>query len=305
MDCSKSMVSLFLAEPKTNLPPKCMICKVALHSSVFERQLSPQDYERYTRIMLSLLWYKDCMKDNEELVHCGFCSYTEIQVKSFGSQFMFCKHKGCKKVSCLVCLHEVPKLAEDYDADEDDEYEENMEKIEKHFKCAELKESKNIFDKAMENGQQVACPVCGLAGMKDDACTHMTCPDCQTVWCYFCGLAESACDKSEDDDDLDETAAAIYRHNTDWEINPQRCPMYLTALQDIDKSWSNDEHECLEKFHRIRSLKYLHQAYEQLGANVFEQLEKQFGIISTCGFTLDDIKDGDLQLIDYGLLNEI
>jgi hypothetical protein len=30
--------------------------------------------------------------------------------------------------SCLVCLHEVPTLSDNYDEDEDDEYEENMVK---------------------------------------------------------------------------------------------------------------------------------------------------------------------------------
>jgi len=28
--------------------------------------------------------------------------------------------------SCLICLHEVPKLSENYDEDEEDKYEDNM-----------------------------------------------------------------------------------------------------------------------------------------------------------------------------------
>ena len=52
--------------------------------------------------------------------------------------------------------------------------------------------------------------------------------------------------------------------------------MYLTNICDIDQSWPEDEDECLEYFHRIRSLKYLRQAYEQLGPEIIEQLNEQF-----------------------------
>jgi hypothetical protein len=80
--------------------------------------------------------------------------------------------------------------------------------------------------------------------------------------------------------------------------------MYLTHIHDIDENWPDDDDICLEFFHRIRSLKYLRQAYEQLGLAVFQQLDKQFGIISACGFSLDDIKHANLRLINYGLCNK-
>jgi len=58
---------------------------------------------------------------------------------------MFCKHKDCRKTlvieytkkfnflifmfsSCLICLHEVPILEENYDEDDDEEYEDNIVK---------------------------------------------------------------------------------------------------------------------------------------------------------------------------------
>jgi hypothetical protein len=46
----------------------------------------------------------------------------------------------------------------------------------------------------------------------------MSCPECQTYWCYFCGLKESDCDKSGSN----EEASSIYQHNTDWSTNPKR-----------------------------------------------------------------------------------
>jgi hypothetical protein len=76
--------------------------------------------------------------------------------------------------------------------------------------------------------------------------------------------------------------------------------MYLTSICEIDESWPDEEHECLEYFHRIRSLRYLRQAYEQLGPAIIEQLNEQFHIIDACGFDLVDIQHGNITLIDYG-----
>ena len=77
--------------------------------------------------------------------------------------------------------------------------------------------------------------------------------------------------------------------------------MYLTAICDIDESWPDDDEDlCLEYFHHVRSLKYLRQAYEQLGRNIIKQLNKQFNMIDACGFTLDEIRYGNVELIDYG-----
>jgi len=156
---------------------------------------------------------------------------------------------------------------------------------------------RKYLKKAVENGQKIPCPGCGLSGMKDDACTHMTCPGCQCSWCYFCGLQESDCDKAER---VENEENSIYLHNKNWEINPKRCPMYLTGISDIDESWPDDEHEALEYYHRLRSLKLLRAAYEQIGAEKVRQLNEQFGIVQACGFTLQEIKYADITLIQYG-----
>jgi hypothetical protein len=50
----------------------------------------------------------------------------------------------------------------------------------------------------------------------------MTCPECQTSWCYFCGLKEIDCDKGEQIEFITDSGAAINRHNIGWEINPKR-----------------------------------------------------------------------------------
>lgn len=50
----------------------------------------------------------------------------------------------------------------------------------------------------------------------------MTCPECQTSWCYFCGLKEIDCDKVEETVSAIEPGQAIIRHNIDWDKNPKR-----------------------------------------------------------------------------------
>ncbi|CAF1287810.1 unnamed protein product, partial [Didymodactylos carnosus] len=170
------------------------------------------------------------------LLHC----YVEIREKSEGAQFMFCKHRDCGKTSCLICLRDCPTFEQGYEVNEYEEYEDNIDEMEHHFICATLKNEKQIFDTTIEKGQKVACPGCGLAGMKDDACTHMTCPNCHTSWCYFCGLKEQECDKALPNDEKEIT---ISDHNVDWERNPKRCPMYLTVIQDVDLSWPENEDE--------------------------------------------------------------
>jgi hypothetical protein len=85
------------------------------------------------------------------------------------------------------------------------------------------------------------CPTCGLGGRKDDACTHMKCIKCDTDWCYICGLKEADLDKENGD--------SIYQHNELWHENEARCPMYLTAINQLDKRWPLDDDECLEFFH--------------------------------------------------------
>ena len=50
--------------------------------------------------------------------------------------------------------------------------------MERHFKCLEFKTMKDSFEDIIENGVKASCPKCGIKGMKDDACTHMTCDNC-------------------------------------------------------------------------------------------------------------------------------
>lgn len=64
----------------------------------------------------------------------------------------------------------------------------------------------------------------------------------------MCGLPEDLLDKANPD-------ANIYSHNEEWYNNlGKRCPMYLTEIHDVDKDWSENEDECLARFHRIKTI---------------------------------------------------
>ncbi|CAF3319047.1 unnamed protein product [Rotaria socialis] len=283
-DCSKQIVSLFFSDPQIYLPLRCVLCHVELNPSVFERQLTPGQVDFYQQHMLVLVWAKELVGEGERLDNCPFCSFAVI--RSIDDSTIFnCERPDCRKSSCLICRKVCPRFRNNFATEA-----QQMEMI-KHFTCESLAYEKSLFDQAVERGQKVPCPKCGLSGMKDDACTHMTCPTCAEVWCYFCGLGIELCDKSVDGTN------SIFDHNYKWDTNPKRCPMYFTQIQDVDRRWADNEIDCLNRFHRIRSLRLLREVFEQLGSERIQALNNHFHSLDACGFTVDEITNEDLTLI--------
>lgn len=286
-ECSANIVRIVFSEPENYIPVHCLQCHVELIPNVFERQLTPAQQEIYQHHMVVFTYSKDFLKEDERLDHCPFCVNAVIRNKN-ASHLFYCDHPNCGKVSCLVCRKACPKIINDYEVTD-----EELEEMEKHFICAELADHKVILDQYIELGQKVPCPKCGLAGMKDEACTHMTCPRCSQIWCYFCGKKYEDLDRAKDSDN------GIFDHNHNWEHTSRRCPMYLTQIQDVDNRWTDNEFGCLAMFHRIRSLRLLREAYEKLGRELIQRLDRHFNSITTCGFTFEEIQNEDLTLIRY------
>ncbi|CAF1276804.1 unnamed protein product [Adineta steineri] len=283
-DCSKQIVNLFFSDPQVYIPLRCVQCRIELNPCVFERQLTLTQIDFYNKHMLALVWVKELVGPDERLDNCPFCSSAVIRGKN-DPKFFSCKHPECGKTSCLVCRKACPSLSSDYAT------EAQQEEIFQHFTCAELADDKQAFDLAVENGQKVSCPKCGLAGMKDDSCTHMTCPTCCQVWCYFCGKRVEDCDKEQNGNN------GIIDHNHDWDVNPKRCPMYFTQIQDIDPRWPDNETNCLIMFHRNRSLRLLRDVLGKLGKDRIDKLNNHFHVLDSCGFSLREILQEDLTLI--------
>jgi hypothetical protein len=282
-ECSKQIVNLFFSEPQNYIPLRCVQCHVELNTNVFERQLTPEQLDFYHQHMLVLVWAKDLVGEGERLDNCPFCSNAVIR-SIYDTSIFYCQRADCRVTSCLVCRKACPTLIDDYD-------EAGQMEMLKHFTCAELADDKKMFDEAIEAGQKLSCPKCGLAGMKDDSCTHMTCPTCSQIWCYFCGKRLEECDKTQGGTN------GIFDHNHNWDTNPNRCPMYFTQIQDIDERWADDEEQCLIMFHRNRSLRLLREVYNVLGSDRMNQLNRHFNILNSCGFSLDEILREDLTLI--------
>ncbi|CAF3027473.1 unnamed protein product [Rotaria socialis] len=285
-ECSANIVRLFFSEPEQNIPLRCQKCCIELIPNVFERQLTEEQLGIYINHILVFSLAKGFLRGDERLDHCPFCTNAVIR-NIHAAHIFYCDHPECGKVSCLICRKACPKIEDDYAMDEE------IAEMEKHFKCAELADDKHELDRYVELGQKVPCPTCGLAGMKDDACTHMTCPKCSQLWCYFCGKKVEDCERARDSNN------GIFDHNHNWERNPKRCPMYLTQLSELDNRWPEDEFECLAMLHRNRSLRLLREAFEKLGEERIKQVDDHFNTITTCGFTYEEILEEDHTLIKY------
>lgn len=278
LDCSQNFASVILSDPVNYLPPNCPLCRVELKVEVIERQLQPEQLQAFTNLMFEHVWATTVVGPGEQLVRCPFCTYMEIRTATTGMNFFSCK--SCAETSCVVCSN---KLTCDFDDDELDlEDEEQLRdktsaaaQLTTHMRCLELAPQLQEFKCIMDNLVQRACPGCGLAGMKDDACTHMTCPHCQVMWCYFCGKKEEDCDF--DSDEEDENTSRIYAHNVDWQNKSSRCPMYLNELHDHDPSWPPEDAACLEIFHRSLTVQKLKNFREvTIGVPLFDSLCQHF-----------------------------
>ena len=96
----------------------------------------------------------------------------------------------CKKGSCCICYKEFKVPKSEFALTEQEFEELHGEKgMLSHNKCYEFKDMKQEWEEAIDKGTRRRCPQCDVGGVKDDACTHMTCDNCQTQWCYLCGLA--------------------------------------------------------------------------------------------------------------------
>jgi len=282
-DCSKNFVSAVMEEPTTKIPVKCMTCKTEVITSTFERQLNEKQLQTFLKYHMQ--FDTSFLAEGEKVVSCPFCGYWEINITSEGEMLFYCQSLKCKKVSCFHCKKDVKKRR-------NSEIELDIKEVEDHFECAALAKPKEIWDKALQEGAVVTCPECGIGGMKNNGCTHMTCPKCLTVYCYVCGITEKKLNKAKA-----QGADTIMLHNEDWKTNPKRCPMWLDEISKIDNRWPEDSDSCVMFFHQMRTKQKLQEAIKQISSSDFASLCRKYNVHQNCGFDLKDVSQGDHVII--------
>jgi hypothetical protein len=242
--------------------PKCSQCRGPIPVLQFECCLKPGQLSTYlTYVTMQTL------DDDEQLLSCVNCPYSEIHTDD--PPLFFCQSPTCQTVHCLGCKFKFPPLSKEHD--DDDDFYKGQKLRKKHLLCHALREEKAEFDMAMVAGNGMPCPGCKVSGRKGGMeCTHMSCSGCGTDWCYLCGLSVDDCDKAPRTGEA--ATEPIYGHNEEWEVNPLRCPMYITMIGQVDDDWkleeeamdSDDEYDedvleeqCLNKFHRWKTLHLL------------------------------------------------
>lgn len=275
-------------------PPKCSVCNIEINLQIFERNITKEaQLSKFQSLSCS---YFIKLNENEMWIECPYCDYREIRNTSNDPFMVYCQNEICKKITCFYCykeitdsqLHKINEILLYSSSDDSDDSDDNTEDDNNHLNCWRYGNIKNKIEELIEKGACQECPSCKLRGQKDDSCLHMTCPECNQIWCYFCGL------KVEDADKEDDGNNNIYSHNVDWSSNVKRCPMYFTQIADIDDDWPEQEEECMVKFHRFKTLGLLKKEFDKIGENEFKKLLK---IFPQCigGYTLDEIKEFDLE----------
>eukprot|EP01084_Bolivina_argentea_P291539 501069_1 len=289
VDCSKSYVNTVFEDPVQNMPLKCMSCKADVIVGTFERQLT--DQQSKTFLLYHMKYSQEFLDENEIVVSCPFCDYFEINTNDPGRLLFICQSDSCRKSSCFWCK----KLIKN-NSDDEKKIDMDQSDVESHFICAQLAPIKQKWDKALSDGNTRSCPECGISGMKNNACTHMTCVACQTEWCYVCGLPLSKLDIADDFEEKN-----IFGHNEEWKTNIKRCPMWLDDLHQVDKRWPKDNSDgCVTFLHRLRTMQLLKQVINEMGDQNFKALCGRYNVHKTCGFDINRVMKDNHTLIQRG-----
>jgi hypothetical protein len=160
-----------------------------------------------------------------------------------------------------------------------------------HYKCFEYKPLKEKWEKVIEEGSKRCCPCCGVGGVKNDACTHMTWGNCKAVWCYFWGISDKEVDKAD-------PKKNIYSHNDAWQTNPKRCPMYLYQIYEVDNRYvKTSDQPNKEFFHKLLMYTKIRAFLNEHGMDKFEKMAEIYPSVREHGYDLKEAMTIDLTLL--------
>lgn len=73
--------------------------------------------------------------------------------------------------------------------------------------------------------------------------------------------------------------------------------MRLESIKTVDKRWPAADRDCLEYFHRHRTIALLFDALMMIGEEKFREVNQYFGIIDASGYTLEEIKNHESRIL--------
>lgn len=298
-ECTEQYLESCFSDGFEVFPPRCPLCKIELSTEIVEMNLKSEEQREV--FLLKTLQSNLQLGPNDLWIFCPVCPYREIrQVNGKEDLFLiYCQNEKCMKQHCYFCLNEIKFIEKDTLVNEensDDEYERCYEGVKDHLICQELGPLKLKIEKALEEGINRTCPQCGSKGRKDDNCTHMGCEKCHTEWCYVCGGPLENLDKKSGD-------SSIYGHNANWASRRNRCPMYLSQINEIDDSWPVDDDSALNHFHNILTLRNLHLTIKEVDKKTLERLLERFPQLLG-GYSLQQILNFDPKVPLYPLLDD-
>jgi len=215
-ECAVRAINIWLHEPgRGKERMKCSFCEAWYTEADLAGAMTAQQKKAYERRLLDLEKEESLLGQ----ISCPSCSVTsQSSLESLQSteldSFTTCPSQDCGFIFCRLC-----KTARN-------ELDENPG--EHSSKCTHLYRLGLKFLSTVSDCAQMKCPQCGLKGIKDESCTHMSCDSCGCTWCYCCGLDEMECEHDEDYPIED-----FYRHNMGWPRLNSRCPMYLHDISKV------------------------------------------------------------------------
>ena len=255
-ECAPNFVNHVMSEGPSAIPVKCMDCHVDVVPSTFERNLPEAMQTPYAELCVLVggnpepgtRWHR-----------CPFCPNMIIIIEGDGEMIYHCHN--CSVASCMICSGKISS---------EDEMERHL------MTCGAFGALRNEILDVTNVASQAQCPSCGHKGQKDGACTHMTCPSCNTRWCYVCGQEREQANGGE------------YEHNSNWETNPHRCPMWLNQIHMQNATWPQDPDDCVTHWHQ-RKIKYaLRCKVENVGEERMREMLELFPA-ALAPFTLEEV----------------
>ena len=97
-----------------------------------------------------------------------------------------------------------------------------------------------------------------------------------------------------------DNTGSIFSHNEYWDINKNRCPIYLTMISDVDDRWPDDGDDTLwrEFLHKLLVYSEIRKFIDKHGMDKYNELWEVFPCFKNHGYNLEDAMNIDLTIIN-------